>query len=61
MLLHQLSSYKDGYKEITFCEICGADTADNLILECVVNYETEELEKKFINIWSDVDKLKPTR
>lgn len=55
MFLHQLDTYKDGYQNVPFCEICSAE-GEKLHLECVGISVPNELEEKIKNIWKDVDK-----
>jgi hypothetical protein len=57
MRQHQLSSYKDGYQNVPFCEICSAE-GEKLLLECVGTSEPEILQEKIKNIWKDIDKMK---
>lgn len=56
MLRHRLATYKDGYKDISFCEICSAE-GEKLFSECV-GIEDDPLKEKIKNIWKEVDKLK---
>lgn len=45
MTTHRISSYKDGWRKIDFCTICGAE-GEELLVECVgIENKLKEREK----------------